>query len=443
MSADDWQGRHVAVWGAARSGIAAANLLVDLGAQVVLSDSRAAAELDLSALDDRVEVRGGGNHLGEAEVLVPSPGLRPSLPVMRAALAAGVRLVSEVELAASVTEAPLVAITGTDGKSTTTLMTGAVLRAGGFSVEVAGNIGTPLSERARHVGADGVLVAEISEFQLWSCGHLRPRVAVITNVADDHGDYFDHDPARLAASIERVLADQGPGDLAVLRADDPTVAAFAVRSGVAKVGFGPIETPTGWGLSNGWLTHAGTPRLAETALALQGPHNVANAQAALAVGTHFGVPLDAMAGALATFRGLPHRLERVAQRDGLTWYDDSKATNAHAASVGLRALAGPLVVLTGGFDKGLALHDFADLLVARARHVVLMGPVGERLAALLEGRVPTSQASDMAQGVAQAAGAARAGDSVVLSPAASSFDAYESYAHRGRAFQAAVQGLLG
>ncbi|MCB9523323.1 MAG: UDP-N-acetylmuramoyl-L-alanine--D-glutamate ligase [Myxococcales bacterium] len=438
----DWAGRRVAVWGAARSGVAAANLLVELGAQVVLSDLKPVVEWDVPGLDPRVRCEGGGNTLAGADVLVPSPGLGPVLPVMQQALATpGLTLVSEVELAASVSAAPLVAITGTDGKSTTTLMTGAVLQAGGLPVEVAGNIGTPLSERARHVGADGVLVAEISEFQLWSCGHLRPHVAVITNLADDHADYFGHDPDRLADSVRRVLRDQRDGDVAVVRADDRAVGGWPVNAGVERVGFGPLPADTGWGFRDGWLTLDGAPVVAEAALALKGPHNVANAQAALAVGLAFGVPLAPMLAALADFQGLPHRLQRVRERAGVTWLDDSKATNAHAAAVGLRAVAGPLVVITGGYDKGLDLQGFCDLLATRARHVVLTGPTADRTEGLLAGRVAVSRAGDMAQAVAQAAQAAQPGDSVVLSPAASSFDAYRSYAHRGQVFQAEVKAL--
>lgn len=434
-----WAGRRVAVWGAARSGVAAANLLADLGAEVVLSDAK--AEPAPEGLDPRVELRGGGNVLAGAEVLVPSPGIRPSLPVLRDALATGVRLVSEIELAASVTEAPVVAITGTDGKSTTTEMVGAVIRGAGVPAEVAGNIGVPLSARARSVGADGVLVAEVSEFQLWSCGTFRPRVAIVTNVADDHADYFDHDPARCAAAIERVLADLGPGDTAILRAEDAAVAAFTVPEGVHVVWFGPSPTDTGWGLTDTHITRDGAPVMARAEVPLPGWHNAINAAAALAAGEALGLALEPMIAALRTFTGLPHRLQPLGQLGGATWYDDSKATNAHAATVGLRALDAPLVVITGGYDKGLDLQAFADVVAAKAHHVVLTGTTAARTAEALGGRVPTSQASSMAEAVAQAADAARAGDAVVLSPAASSFDAYRSYVHRGEVFQAEARRL--
>lgn len=434
-------GQRVAVWGAARSGVAAANLLADLGAEVVLSDTREVAALALDGLDGRVALRGGGNVLDGATVLVPSPGIPPHAPALRAALATGVRLVSEIELAAAVATAPIVAITGTDGKSTTTEMVGAVVRAAGRPAAVAGNIGTPLSEAARDVGPDGVLVAEVSAFQLWSCGYFRPRVAIVTNVAEDHAEYFEGDVAAYARAKARVLDDQQVGDVAVLRADDAVVAGFVVPAAVRRVWFAPAPMPTGWDCEDGLLRRDGRPVMVAADLPVPGRHNIANALAALAAGDALGLDLPAMVEGLRNFRGLPHRLERVRDRRGVVWYDDSKATNPHAAAHGLRALDRPLVVITGGYDKGLDLAPFADAVLPRARHVVLTGPTAGRTEIALGGRVPTSRAADMAEAVRQAAAVAQPGDAVVLSPAASSFDAYRSYAHRGEVFQREVAAL--
>lgn len=437
----DWRGRRVAVWGAARSGVAAANLLAELGADVVLSDTRPVEALDLAGLDPRVAVRGGGNVLEGARILVPSPGIPPAAEGLARARAAGVRLVSEIELAASVAEGTLVAITGTDGKSTTTAMIGAVVAAAGRPVVVAGNIGDPLSAHARDVGADGVVVAEVSAFQLWSCGRFRPRVAVVTNVAEDHGEYFAGDTAAYVAAKARVLADQGPGDVAVLRADDPVVAAMATPAGVERVLFAPRPLAAGWGFAGGRLTRDGVPVMAAADLPVPGAHNVANALAALAAGAALGLPVDAMVEGLRRFRGLPHRLERVAERGGVMWYDDSKATNPHAAVTGLRALDAPLVVIAGGYDKGLDQSAFVDELVRRARHVILVGGTADRTQREIAGRVPTTRAASLDEAVERAAAIARPGDAVVLSPAASSFDLFRSYHHRGEVFQAAVRRL--
>ena len=435
----EWQGRRVAVFGAARSGVAAANLLVELGAEVVLSDTLPDPKPE--GLDPRVRVLGGGNRLEGATVLVPSPGIPPSAPALRDAQAAGVRIVSEIELGASVATAPIVAITGTDGKSTTTEMIGAVIRAAGRPAVVAGNIGDPLCARARDVGPEGVLVVEVSEFQLWSCGHFRPRVAVVTNVAEDHADYFVGDPDGCARAMERCLADLGAGDVAILRRDDARVMAFGVPAGVEVVGFGPRSAPLGWGFDGLHLTRDGLPVMLRDALPLPGVHNGANALCALAAGVARGLPLAPMTEALRVFQGLPHRLELVRVRRGVRYVDDSKATNPHAAAVGLRAVEGAVLVITGGYDKGLDLEIFVREVLPRARHVVLTGPTADRMEAALAGRVGASRAVDMREAVAQAASRASPGDTVLLSPAASSFDAYRSYHHRGQVFRAEVEAL--
>lgn len=432
------KGRRVAVWGAARSGVAAANLLADLGAQVVLSDSRDSPEAE--GLDARVELRGGGNVLAGADLLVPSPGIPPGTPALREALAAGVELMSEIELAASVARAPIVAITGTDGKSTTTEMVGALVRAAGRPVVVAGNIGVPLSERVREVGPDGVVVAEVSAFQLWSCGRFRPRVAVVTNIAEDHAEYFEGDVAAYAAAKARVLADMGPGDTAVLRANDRVVQGFATPEGVARVGFSATSDAT-WGVRDGWLSRDARRVMRACDLRVPGLHNVDNALAALAAGEALGLGLERMVDGLRGFRGLPHRLELVRALEGVRWYDDSKATNPHAAAAGLAALDAPLVVITGGYEKGLDLGPFIEALLPRARHVVAMGATGQRTLDALHGRVANSTVETMAEAVREAARLARRGDAVVLSPAASSFDRFRSYHHRGEVYQTAVRGL--
>lgn len=433
-----WTGRRVAVWGAARSGIAAANLLADLGASVVLSDSRDAPEAP--GLDPRVELRGGGNTLAGAEVLVPSPGLRPGLPVMRAALASGVRLMGEVELAASVAAAPIVAIGGTDGKSTTTEMIAACLRAAGRDVAVGGNIGEPLSARARDVGPDGVVVAEISAFQIWSCRRFAPRVAVLTNVAEDHADYFDGDFERYAGAKLRLLRDIPPGGAAILRAEDPRVGCAPVPAGVRRVPYAIHPVQRGFGVRRGQLTLDDRPLMPTADLPVPGRHNQANALAALAAGRAMGAPIGAMLAGLRGFRGLPHRMEPVRTRRGVRWFNDSKGTNPHAAGTGLRSLEGTKVVIAGGYEKGISLAPFVAALDG-VRHVVLTGQTAERLRGLIGSRIPITMVGDMAAAIDEAARVARPGDAVVLSPAASSFDVYRGFDERGDVFRALVNAL--
>lgn len=433
-------GQPVAIWGAARSGKAAANLLVKLGAKPILSDSRPESALDLSGLDPAVEVHGGGNVLGGAEVLIPSPGIPPSAALFDAHPVA--RLISEVELACAVAEAPVVAITGTDGKSTTTLMCGAAIEAAGRRTVIAGNIGEPLCDHVLEAGPEGVIVAEISAFQLWSCGHLRPQVAIVTNVAEDHADYFEHDREAYALAKARLLWDQGREDVAILRADDAVVWSMPTAPGVIRVGFSPSPQALGWGFDGGQITLNGEAVMAAADVPVPGAHNVANAQAALAAGQALGLPLEKLAEGIRGFVGLPHRMQRVAEIGGVTWYDDSKATNPHAAAVGLRSVSGPLVAVVGGYDKGLELDLMLAALRDQARAVIYTGPAGARVAAALgEGGPICYGAESMEAAVRQAAALAQPGEKVLLSPGASSFDAFTSYAHRGEVYQAAVRAL--
>ena len=435
------EGQTVAVWGAARSGIAAANLLAGLGARVVLSDKRHQDALDISKLDSRVELICGKNYIGDAKVLVPSPGIRPGADVFELARQRQVRVVSEVELAASQAKAPIVAITGTDGKSTTTAMTAAAIEQTGTLAVVGGNIGIPFCEVVGQASPTDVLVIEVSAFQLWSCGTFRPDVSIVTNIADDHVEYFGGDKAQYIASKARLLADMLPGTTAILRADDPTVSEFYAPNGVHRVGFQPSPSTLGWGFDGQALTRDGVAIMRASSLFVPGEHNVANALAALAAGSALGLGLEQLMSGLAGFRGLPHRLEMVGQHNGVIWYNDSKATNPHAAGVGLAAVECPQIVITGGYEKGLDLKPFIASL-DRAKHVLTVGPTSDRLIRELEGRIQVQRFDSLEVAAQRAAVLATPGDAVLFSPAASSFDAYKSFEHRGDVFRELVNQLI-
>ena len=434
------RGQKVAVWGAARSGIAAANLLHELGADVVLSDLRSLADLQLEKLHPNVRIHGGGNVWGDCEVLIPSPGIPPHHPTLRRALAEGVELKSEVELAASVCPADMIAITGTDGKTTTTEMTAAALNAAGCRAEVGGNIGIPLSEKAMTLSKGDFLVAEVSAFQLWSCGIFSPRIAVVTNIAHDHTEYFGGDHQAYIAAKARLLRDMGRGQSAILRSDDAIVSNFPRSPDLDVIWFGAAENKSGWGLNGTGITHRGELVLAAEALKVKGIHNLCNAQCALATGAILGLEKHLLCEGLKNFAGLPHRTSEVREVAGVIWINDSKATNPHAAAAGLRGIQGPKIVIAGGYDKGLDLSPFVAGL-GTAKCVILVGPTTPRMAAALENTCPIQKAPDLAGAVAMAASMAQSGDRVVLSPAASSFDAFESYGHRGRVFEALVGAL--
>ena len=366
-----YQNRRVAVWGAARSGIAVSNLLARLGARVYLSDSRDVGDLKLDELDSTVKVT-GGNVLGDAEIVVPSPGIPPSHQLFETVKKRGIQLLSEIEIAASVAVAPVVAITGTDGKTTTTEMTAAAIAACGRRPIVGGNIGTPFSAQVLDASADDVLVIEVSAFQLWSTSFFAPQVAVLTNIAGDHADYFDDDVDAYISAKLRLLRDMAGGTTAVMKGDDKILARVEPPQGVRKVNFQAVPTVDGWGYRDRWITDSDEPVMNDSELQVSGVHNVCNAQAALAAGVALGLNRENLAQGLANFTGLPHRVELVRTRRGVRWINDSKATNPHAAAAGLRAQSGRMIVITGGFDKGLDLTPFFDA-IDEAKHIIATG----------------------------------------------------------------------
>ena len=444
------KGLRVAVVGAGVSGVAASGLLADRGARVLLSDSRPESALAdrLGDVDPRVGVVCGRNDLGDATLVVASPGVPPGSPVLRQAAAAGLPVWSEPELAFRLCPGPVLAITGTDGKSTVTVLLGHLLREAGRETWVGGNLGTPLCAGLLRgeVGRQTRVVLEVSCFQLLFVHRFRARVAVLLNVAEDHldvhGSLDDY-----AAAKARVFERQAEGDTAVYNAEDGRCAAparaAAVARGVTPVPFGLHgPQPTGWSVHDGSLCRAdagGSPRavLPRAALPLIGDHNVANALAAAAAAWADGADEGAIARGLRSFSPLPHRVEQVVTRDGVRWVDDSKATNAHAAAAGLVALgAGPVVLLAGGVDKGLDLAPLVEAAAGRVRAAFVFGEIRARMAEALALSVPSVEVvEDLAAAVAGARRAAGTGDTVLLGPACSSFDQFSGYAERGRAFQ--------
>ena len=362
--------------------------------------------------------------VARAGVVVPSPGVPESHPVYGLAEAAGVPVVSEIELAATAARErgrTLVAVTGTNGKTTVTTLVAEMLRAAGTPAVAAGNIGRPLID-AVHDEVD-VVVAEVSSFQLRFTQRFRPRVAVLLNVAHDHLDWHPDFDAYVAAKA-RIFANQAGDDLLVYNLDDPAVAAAARSAPARTAGFRlgqPLVVP-------------------EAELPRHAPHDVANALAASAAAADLGAPPEAIARVLRSFPGLPHRTTPVGQTRGVTFVDDSKATNPHAA---LAAISGydSVVLVAGGRNKGLDLSVLAGR-ADRMRAVVAIGEAAGEVASAFSGLVPVVEAGSMAEAVRAAAGLARPGDTVLLSPACASFDWYPGYAARGDDFAACVGALI-
>ena len=423
-----WRGRRVAVWGAARTGIAAAKLLHALGAQVTLSDAKEADALpEIKTLPQEVTLAlGAPNQVGDAELVIPSPGLKPTHPLITSARERGVRVMSEIELGARVCAAPIIAITGTDGKSTTTLLITEALRAQGLWAQAVGNIGDPLANWALSAPASGVLVVEISAFQLWSTTTLNAQVGVITNIVDDHLDYFDGDAIAYRDAKLRLAELLSPSAPLLYTPVALRLDQLLTHEPPLDVALTPYELPA-------------TP-IESTLL---GAHNQLNLSAALTVIQLLGLDEERARQRFITFQPLPYRLTRSRSLDGVTYLNDSKATNVHAAMVGIKSLSGELIVITGGYEKGLDLAEWLDLLTARARLVLTIGQTGARISQALDARdVTCVSCVELEVAVREAARCARAGDTVVLSPAASSFDQFSSYEARGATFDLLVSQLL-
>lgn len=448
MGSFDVAGARVVVAGAALSGVAAAELLVRRGARVVLSERRAAIE-DAGRLRGAGVVLELGGHdeatFTSADLVVVSPGVPWRHPVIARARDHGVRVVSEIELASRWLEGRIVAITGTKGKSTTTTLVGRILGAGGFEAVVGGNIGVPVSSQVALTGPGVVHVIEASSFQLEGIETFRPDVAVLLNFSPDHLDRHGTVEAYGAAKA-RVFENQRPDDWALVNADDEAAMGLSRSARSRRAAFTMAEADGArFAFDGEWIVerHQGleirlVPR---DRLALAGRHLVADAVAAAGVGRLLGVAPEAIVAGVAGFRGLEHALEVVADVGGVTFVNDSKATNVDAAARAIESFASGVVAIVGGQFKGGDLRDLRAPLQASGAAVVAIGEARARVRDALAGVVPVHEAESMRAAVETAWRLAPAGGVVVLAPACASFDMFRDYAERGRVFKAEVARL--
>jgi UDP-N-acetylmuramoylalanine--D-glutamate ligase len=377
--------------------------------------------------------------------VVKSPGVPREAPVIVAALERGIDVVGELELAWRAVPNRFVAVTGTNGKTTTVELLGHLYRTGGEPVAVAGNVGTPLSSLAGEVDSAATVVCEASSFQLEDTAAFAPECAVFLNLAPDHLDRHADLDAYLAAKL-RIFANQGNDDVAVYNADDPALAGVDLGGCARRVSFchgaGPDCEVS---LSEGTIFHDGEPLLAVGELGLLGEHNVANAMAAAAAALSMGLDRDAVREGLLTFAGVPHRLEEVAEIGGVRFVNDSKATNVASATVGIRAFDGGVHAILGGSEKREPFAALADPVRERCAACYLTGASAERLAEdlapVIEAGVELHRCADLEDAVRRAAAAARPGEVVLLSPACASFDAFRDFEERGDRFRQIVEGL--
>lgn len=449
-------GKRVLVLGAGRSGTAAARFLVARKARVALNDRKPIEEWSAEAR--ALEAAGVKLFSGDVpqwlldhiDLLVVSPGVPTKSIAVRYAERAGVEVIGEVELAFRFLRGQLVAITGTNGKTTTTALVGRLLADARLPVQVGGNIGTPLVALVDTSRDDGWTVAEISSFQLETTDRFHPRVAAVLNITPDHMDRYEtfND---YAAAKHRIFRRQTEEDWAVLNADDEVVASWASGLAARKLFFSRRrEVERGIFLRERTLVarlDGGERALLRTdELALRGAHNVENVMAALCMGYACGAPLESMCETARRFSGVEHRLELVAEVNGVRFYNDSKATNVDAAAKAFEAFAeeaGRIVAIMGGRGKGAPYAPLAPLVESKARALVLIGEDADRIAKELGPYAPAvERAADMRQAVARAWALAQPRDVVLLAPACASYDMFVDFEERGRAFKAAVQELL-
>ncbi|MCK9376063.1 MAG: UDP-N-acetylmuramoyl-L-alanine--D-glutamate ligase [Syntrophobacterales bacterium] len=445
----DFKDQNILVVGLARTGVALCRFLAEAGARVTVTDQAAPAAL----ADRRRDIAGLGiiEDLGVAQpqwqgydVIVLSPGVPPELPWLAAAREAGIPVVGELEVAGRFLRRPLLAVSGTNGKTTTTTLLGELLAASGIKPLVGGNIGTPVvSLLARQDEAD-CLVLEVSSFQLDTAPSFHPQAAALLNITPDHLDRYTGYDAYIASKAG-LFRRQGAGDLMVLNADDPAVA--ALDQGRSRVYYFSAERSltTGAWLSNGAIQVRLANGTAEAfpldRIRLTERHNLENIMAALLMALDAGADPAACREVLAQFAGLPHRLEWVADLGGVAFYDDSKGTNVGAVACSLAHFDRPVVLIAGGRDKDSDFTLLNDLIRARVKALVLLGETREHMARIWHGLAPSYPADDMAAAVARAWQLADPGDVVLLSPACASFDMYRDYAHRGQTFQHVVREL--
>ncbi|HET6725406.1 MAG TPA: UDP-N-acetylmuramoyl-L-alanine--D-glutamate ligase [Gammaproteobacteria bacterium] len=431
--------------GLGKTGLASARFLARRGYAVAVTDNRAEppalAALKAELPDVALFVGGySPDALANADFVIVSPGVSSQEPFILRARALGLPVCGDVELFAREARAPVVGITGTNGKSTVTTLLGLMAERAGRDVRFGGNIGTPVLDLLEEAEPD-LYVLELSSFQLETTDRLPLAAAVVLNVTPDHLDRY-RNVDEYAAAKARIYYDAA---VSVVNRDDSRVLAMAeskrrtIRFGLgapAADEYGIIETDTG-----GWLARGSEKIMPTAELKIRGRHNHANALAALALGEAVDLPREAMIDILVDFRGLPHRMRFVTEAGGVAWYDDSKATNVGAAVAAIVGADAPLVVIAGGDGKGQEFADFARALAGRARAVVLIGRDADRIAAALEDLVPYEHAAGMEDAVTRAAALARPGDWVLLAPACASFDMFASYEARGDAFVAAVRRL--
>ncbi len=451
----NFEGKKVLVCGMARSGVSAAQCLYELGARVTISDSKAEEKLaealqPLEGMDIRrcLGDQAQPADLESYDLAVTSPGIPMQAPILRAVQAAGVPLIGELELGAQVSRAPLYAVTGTNGKTTTTTLIGEIFRNLGKTTYVVGNIGYPFTACALRCGEEDVAVAEVSSFQLETISTFHPHIAVMCNITEDHLNRHGTMEEYIRVK-ERIFENMGQGDYAVLNLDDPIVRGMAERIPCTPAFFSRRqEVETGAYLEGEEVVFSlnGHKKrvLRADEIRIPGEHNLENALAATALAMLAGVPAPVVRHTLKTFPGVEHRIETVRTVEGVTYINDSKGTNVDASIRAVRAMKVPTVLLAGGYDKHTDFLPLArEILASKIHTVVVLGDTAEQIERALRavGFESILHAKTFEEAVLLARSCAREGENVLLSPACASFDMFQDYEERGRVFKEIVSRL--
>lgn len=450
----EYNGKKALVCGMARSGIAAAKLLNRLGARVTLQDMKKREEIsaDVLALEgEGIVLYTGANPDDIAcaqDLIVLSPGIPCDLPFIAAAENAGIEVISEVELAYRLTPCPITAITGTNGKTTTTTLTGEIMKTAYSGTAVVGNIGVPYSEEVERLTEKDWVVAEISSFQMEKAKEFHPHISAVLNITPDHLNRHKTMDVYIAMK-ERVFAKQTAEDFCILNHGDEACRKMADKTAAKVFFFDSSETlaegiylngdaiEVRWGAINETLIHVDE-------LQILGVHNYENVMAAAAMGICAGIALDTIRTVLKGFAGVAHRIEYVATVDGVDYYNDSKGTNVDASIRAVLAMKKPIVLIGGGYDKGSSFDEWTKLFPGRVKHLVLIGVTAPKVRASAEkfGFTAISDCETFAEAVDLCREKAEDGDCVLLSPACASWGMFDNYEQRGDMFKEQVRGYL-
>jgi UDP-N-acetylmuramoylalanine--D-glutamate ligase len=428
-------GRRVVVVGMGLSGAAAVKLLRAKGAIVRAVDQKQRGEIEGVTIESQ-----DGAAFRDAELVVISPGVPADLDLLAPVRARGVPVIGELELAAPFLEGPNIGITGTNGKTTTTALTGHILRESGIACQVGGNIGTAPADMVATSRPDQWNVLELSSFQLETIETFRAEITACLNVTQNHLDRH-HTFENYTNAKARLFETQVGDDLAVLNADDTVTAEFAKRTAAGVVWFSGTRPAAGAWLDGDTIQVGSSALLNVRDLRLRGRHNYENVMAAALIAQRAGATLPQIAGAAATFAPVEHRLEFVRDIDGVGYYNDSKATSVDATLKAIDAFSGGLWIILGGKDKGSDYTVLREPLRAKARAALLIGAAAAKIEKQLDSAIPTLRCGTLAAAIDRASHSAAPGDTVLLAPACASFDQFDSFEHRGRVFKELVNAL--